>query len=101
MPFSKIQNTDRQTFDELHWNPKNVVEIEQKNLESLVDRICRQCRYPFLTLRILLYVFANIDADGSIHISARQLSKKLDVHYDTVTKSLKYLREIGFLTFDR
>jgi NADH/NAD ratio-sensing transcriptional regulator Rex len=56
---------------------------------------------PLLALRLLIHIIAGIDADGKIHICARQLSKKLDVNYDTVTKCLKYLREIGAMRIER
>ena len=85
------------------WYPENVIEIEKKSLRYIVDKICRndQCRYPLLAIRVLIYVITEIDTTGKVYISARQLSKSLDVNYDTVTKCLKYLREIEVLCIDR
>jgi len=48
-----------------------------------------------------MHVIAGIDAGGCIHICARQLSKEMEVNYDTVTKCLKYLREIQVLRIER
>ncbi|MNY41731.1 hypothetical protein D3C86_1765680 [compost metagenome] len=67
----------------------------------MVDGICQQCRYPLLALRILVHVICSSDTQGRVYINARQLSRKLDVHYDTVTKALKYLRETGILSLDQ
>ena len=72
----------------------NIIEVESKNLQEITDKICGQCRYPLLALRLLIYFITGIDNNGVIQISARQLSRKMNVHYDTVTKCLKYLREI-------
>ncbi len=82
--------------DNLNFSQENAVEIEQKNLRLLVEHICRgdQCRYPLLTLRLLIHLITGIDSNGLTYISARQLSKSMDVHYDTITKCLKYLRNI-------
>ena len=84
-----------------HWSPENTLEIEQANLLATTEKICTQSRYPLLALRIFLHIVCGIDANGQIHISARQMAKRLDAHYDTVTKCLKYLREIGVITIER
>ncbi len=86
-----------------NWPKENVVEVEKKSLRYIVEKISRndQCRYPLLAIRILVHVITSIDGNGKTYISARQLSKSLDVHYDTVTKCLKYLREIDVLSFDK
>lgn len=83
------------------WPSENIVEIESTAVRNVADKICQQCRYPLLGLRLLIHVITGIDTNGRIHISARQLSKSMDVHYDTVTKCLKYLREIGVLHIGR
>ena len=101
MEFCRIEHNQSQNNGEQQWLPENIVEIERENLLSLTETICKNCRYPLLALRLLIHVIAGIDAEGRIYISARQLAKKLDVHYDTVTKCLKYLREIGALRIDR
>lgn len=75
------------------WTPENTVEIEQEHLLSITEKICGQCRYPLLALRLLIYVICKIDADGKICLNARRLAKTFDVHYDTLTKCIKYLRE--------
>ncbi len=86
---------------EIQWPQENIIEVERKNLLFITEKICQQCRYPLLTLRLLLHIICGIDANGQVHISARQLSKKLDAHYNTVTKCLKYLREIGVVRIKR
>ncbi len=101
MNLPKTENNLFQNDGISQWSPEHVVEIEQRNLRATVDKICKQCRYPLLALRLLLYVITGIDQQGRIDISARHLSKKMDVHYDTVTKALKYLREIGVLRIER
>ena len=85
------------------WLPENTIEIEKQRLSFIVEKISRngQCRFPLLAIRILIYAITSIDSAGRFYISARQLSKSLDVNYDTVTKCLKYLREIDVLQFDK
>lgn len=83
------------------WLPENIVEIEQKNYLAVTEKISKNARYPFLTLRIFNHVIAGIDTEGKAHICARQLAKKLDANYDTVTKCLKYLREIGVMGVEK
>lgn len=80
-----------------------IVEIEQYSLRTVVEQITEnnRCRYPLLALRLLLHAITRIDTHGRVYISARQLAKSLDVHYDTVTKCLKYLREIEALRLER
>jgi hypothetical protein len=80
----------------------SLVEVEQKGLRAVAEKICEsnECRYPLLALRLLIHVITGIDSNGKIHLSARQLSKSMGVHYDTITKCLKYLREIGVLRID-
>jgi hypothetical protein len=88
-------------FRSTSWPPENIIEVKQQTLQKVADRICEQCRYPLLGLRLLLYVMAHIDEQGRVFINARHLSKRLNVHYDTLTKALKFLREIGVLKIDR
>jgi hypothetical protein len=85
------------------WNPEDTVEIDRKNLLTIAESICKnkECRYPLLALRLLIHVICGIDTEGRIPICARQLAKKLDVHYDTLCKSLKYLRKINVLHIER
>jgi len=101
--FQKAKTISWGESDAKHWLPENIVEIEQKNLRRVVEKICQpgQCRYPLLALRLLLHVITGIDHTGTISISARQLAKSMNVHYDTVTKCLKYLREIGVVWIER
>jgi len=82
---------------------EDVIGIEKKSLRSIVETICKnpQCRYPLLTLRLLIHIITETDKDGRIYLSPRQLSKLMGTHYDTVTKCLKYLRIVGVLSFDR
>jgi hypothetical protein len=98
--FLRTERSDQRT-SESQWSPENTIEIEQKQLRMVAERICKQCRYPLLALRLLIHVLTGIDANGRIDISARQLSKAMDVHYDTVTKCLKFLREIEAIRIER
>ncbi len=84
----------------IHWLPENTVEIDQKVLQEVSEKICRdkKCRYPLLALRILVYAISEMDSNGKMDICARKLAKNLDVNYDTVTKCLKYLRQIEVLS---
>jgi hypothetical protein len=81
---------------------ENPLEIERRNLFYFSEKICsdKKCRYPQLALRILIHVIASVGTDGKIYICARRLSQAMDVHYDTVTKCIKYLREIDVLRKD-
>lgn len=81
------------------WPQENIVKVEKKNFRYIVEKISRSedCRYPLLAIRILIHAITEIDTGGHVHISARHLSRALDVHYDTVTKRLKYLRSIEAL----
>gem|GEM_PF-2008618 len=99
--YSGMQQNQHDTPKEHHWQPDNIIEIEPQSLLHVTETICRQCRYPFLTLRLFLHVLCGIDGNGKTCICARRLAKKLDVHYDTVTKCLKYLREIGVVRIER
>lgn len=72
------------------------------NPESLIrytEIICtdENCRFPQLALRILNHVFSEIDKENKFTVNARRISKQFGVHYDTVTKCLKYLRSIGLI----
>lgn len=84
-----------------HWLPENIVEIDSVVLLSVTEKICTQCRYPLLALRIFLHILCGIDAKGQIPINARHMAKRLDAHYDTVSKCLKYLREIEVVRIKR
>jgi DNA-binding transcriptional regulator YhcF (GntR family) len=101
MVWPTFENTEPKTDDSPHWQPEHIVEIEQKNLLAIAEKICAPARHPYLTLRILVHIICGIEADGYIHISARHLSKKLGVHYDTATKCIKYLREKGILRAEK
>lgn len=92
-----------QSIRQINWLPENVIEIEKATLRQIVEEISKneQCRYPLLSIRILIHAITSIDQSGKIYISARQLSKSLDVHYDTVTKCLKYLRQIEVLSIEK
>lgn len=101
MELREIKNKSWINHSGTHWLPRNTVEIEQGNLLLVTEKICKEYRYPLLALRLLIHVICGIDADRKVYISARQLSKNLDVHYDTVTKCLKFLREIEVIRIER
>jgi hypothetical protein len=58
------------------------------------------CRYPNLTLRILIYIITEIDNENKWEVSPRQISKQIGANYDTVTKCLKYLRSIKSISYN-
>lgn len=94
------ENTIRKTAT---WSPENIVEIERNQLLQLTETICTDhaCRYPQLALRILIHVITGIDTEGGVYISAKQLAGKLGVNYNTVSKCLKYLRQMGVLRLEQ
>lgn len=79
---------------------KNVLLVNPQSLVRYTEQICNDenCKYPQLTLRILNHVIAEMDAKNKWSVSARQFSKRFDVHYDTTTKALKYLRSINVIS---
>jgi len=86
-----------------HWLPENTIEINQHVLKEFTEKICtdKNCRYPLLTLRILLHAISEMDSDSKVSICARKLAGKLNVNYDTVTKCIKYLRVNEILNIER
>lgn len=84
-------------------NRAHIVEVDQKHLLAITEKICQNgnCRYPLIALRLMIYCIANMDSNGRIPISARHLAKSMNVHYDTVTKCLKYLRINEILRIER
>ena len=78
---------------------KNFVLVNPEKLIRFTEKICtdENCRYPQLALRIMNHILAEMDYDNKWKISARQISKRFGVHYDTVTKCLKYLRSIELI----
>lgn len=83
------------------WQPENTIEIESVLLLSVTEHICTKSRYPLLTLRVFLHILCGIDTKGCIPVNARHMAKRLDVHYCTLTKCLKCLREIGVVRVER
>ncbi len=77
------------------------VTIKQDHLLLITETICKQCRHPFLALRVLIHVINSVDEKGQLFINARRLATSLDAHYDTVTKCLKFLRKIDVLIPDK
>lgn len=85
------------------WPTEHIIEIERRQLVRIVELICTDsdCRFPQLTLRVLLHLMAMVDAQNRVHVSAKQLAHTLGVHYNTVTKCLKYLRRIGVVQLEQ
>lgn len=83
--------------------PEHIIEIERRQLVRIVELICTDsaCRFPQLTLRVLLHLMAMVDAQNRVHVSAKQLAHTLGVHYKTLTKCLKYLRRIGVVQLEQ
>ena len=65
-----------------------------KRYENTI-RTDENCRYPNLTLILLIHIMVNMDCQNQCNISARHLAKRIGANYDTVTKCLKYLRSIN------
>jgi len=82
---------------------KVFVIVNPENLVRYTEIICtdKNCKYPQLALRILNHIFAEMNKENKWTASARQISKRFDVHYDTVTKCLKYLRSINILQSEK
>lgn len=53
------------------------------------------CRYPNLTIRILIHIFLEIENQNKWNIRPRIIAERLNANYDTVSKCLKYLRSIA------
>ena len=81
---------------------KKILIVNPDSLVGYAEIICNDenCRYPKLTLRILIHILADIDRENKWEASPRHVSKILCVNYDTVTKCLKYLRSINALHDD-
>ena len=83
-----------------HFEPeKNFVLVNPEKLIKYTEKICtdENCRYPQLALRLMNHILAEMDNNNKWNISARQIAKRFGVHYDTVTKCLKYLRAIELI----
>lgn len=78
---------------------KKQILINSANLTRYTELICtdKKCRYPQLALRLLNHIIAEVDNNNIWLSSARQISERFNVHYDTVTKCLKYLRSINVI----
>jgi hypothetical protein len=89
-------NPGSKTFNQVQ--PENIIQIDRQYLLSITEKISvdTKCQYRQATLRIFNHLLASAD-EGRVVISARQLSKKLGIHYDTVTKCIKYLKGIGVI----
>ena len=81
---------------------KKLLIVNPDILKGYTETICtdESCRYPKLTLRILNHILADIDRENKWEASPRNVAKRLDSNYDTVTKCLKYLRSINALQDD-
>lgn len=99
--FRKIEKGDKLEGHSQNWSPENTIEIERKNFLSVVENICKQSRYPLLTLRIFIHIICGIDGDGQAHFSTRQMAKTLDAHYDTASKCIRFLKEIDVLRVEK
>lgn len=92
MPATRIQEISRHP---LHVDPERFAQ--------LTELICtdEKCKYPQLTLRLFNHIVAGIDTENKWNASARQISRRLGAHYDTVTKCLKYLRAIDVIRVEK
>ena len=84
-------------------NQKSLLLVNPESLVRYAELICtdENCRYPQLALRILIHIMAEIDNHNKWTVSARQIAKRFNVHYDTVTKCLKYLRSINVIRTEK
>lgn len=69
-------------------NPNSLIQYEE------IIRNDKNCRYPKLTLKILIHIFVETDNENKWNVNPGLIAEKLNAHYDTVTKCLKYLRSI-------
>lgn len=85
------------------WKPDFFIRFNQQYILLVSEKISTDtnCKFRQVTLRVFIYLLANIDNEGKISINARQLSKNLGVHYDTITKCIKYLKDIDFIKTEK
>ena len=85
------------------WKPESIIQINQRYVFMISEKISRDknCKFRQLALRIFTNILASMDNDGKVSINARLLSSQLDVHYDTVTKCIKYLKSIDVIKTER
>jgi hypothetical protein len=81
------------------WQPENIIQVNQQYILLISEKISNDenCKFRQAVLRIFNHILASIDDEGKVSINARQLSKNLGVHYDTITKCIKYLRAINVI----
>jgi len=81
------------------WQPEKTIKVNQENILLISEKISTDENLKFhqAALRIFNFLIASVDNDCKVVISARHLSKKLGISYDTVTKCLKYLKMIKVL----
>lgn len=77
----------------------NFIRVNQENLLIFNEKIItdEKCRFRQAVLIIFNHLLANMDNESKVEINARQLSKRLGIHYDTATKCIKYLKDIEVL----
>jgi len=81
------------------WQPENIIQVNQQYILLISEKISNDenCKFRQAVLRIFNHILASIDNEGKVSINARQLSRNLGVHYDTITKCIKYLRAINVI----
>ena len=81
----------------------NTIHVNQKVLLAITEKIStdKNCKFRQTVLVIFNHLLASMDNDCKVEICARQLSTKLGVHYDTVTKCIKYLKQIEVLKTEK
>ena len=82
---------------------KGLLVVNPDSLIRYTEIICtdENCRYPKLTLRILIHIIAELDKNKKWAVCPRYVSEILGANYDTVTKCLKYLRSINVLSIEK
>jgi len=95
------ENVDSNIFHQ--WQAGKIVQFNQQNILLVSEKISndKNCKFRQAALRIFNHLLANMNSEGKVAINARQLSKTMDIHYDTVTKCLKYLREIEVIKIEK
>lgn len=85
------------------WQPETLIRFNQENISLISEKICNDenCKFRQVTLRIFNYLLSHVNNDCKVSLNARQLSKTFGVHYDTITKSIKYLKLIGVIKIDK
>jgi Fic family protein len=85
------------------WQPETLIRFNQENISFISEKICndKNCKFRQVTLRIFNHLLSHVNNECRVSINAKQLSKIFGVHYDTITKSIKYLKSIDVIKIEK